>query len=98
MQISKVNFLLPRVKMNKLQNFEKKENNISFKQDINEDIITIIDYPEIMELKKFAKKCEDNVALKILRGSYIDSIFVKSQSDLIENKGEWLDITNYDNM
>lgn len=99
MKISCINFLLPKIQKNKIQNFEKKENSlISFKSDNKEDTITIMDYDEIKNLKNFAAKNKDNVALKIVRGSFIDSKLIKTQNDLLENKGKWLDITNYSNM
>ena len=55
---------------------------------------TIFGLEEILKLKDFALKCKDNVALKIIQGPICDLKFVKSQTDLIDNTGEWLDITD----
>ena len=46
--------------------------------------------------EKFIGK--DNVALKIIQGPICDLKFVKSQTDLIDNTGEWLDITDCDEL
>ena len=55
---------------------------------------TIFGLEEILKLKDFALKCKDNVALKIVQGPICDLKFVKSQTDLIDKTGEWLDITD----
>lgn len=59
---------------------------------------TIFGLQEIMRLKDFAIKCKDNVALKIVPSTVIDAKYVKSQTDLINNQGKWLNITDYDDM
>ena len=58
---------------------------------------TILGQKEISNLYKFAKEHKnDNIALKIFPSPLLDSKLVKTQTDLIRNTGEWLDITDYD--
>ena len=52
---------------------------------------------EIEKLNKFAKQHKtDNIAIKVFPTPLLDCKFVKTQTDLIRNEGEWFDITDYD--
>ena len=77
--------------------------NISFSAKKNQrkvnpyEKITIMGQKEIKNLYEFAKEHKnDNIALKIFPSPLLDSKLVKTQTDLIKNTGEWLDITDYD--
>ena len=59
----------------------------------------ILTNSEIKAIKRFADKDKtENVALAVVRNPLLDYIFIKRQTDLITGKGEWLDITDYDEM
>ena len=87
MQVSKIT--LPKVSFSAKKNNQSKDN--SYLRT------SIFGQKEIANLYKFAKEHKnDNIALKIFPSPLLDSKFVKTQTDLIKDTGEWLDITDYD--
>lgn len=86
MLISKI--LLPKISFSA----KKKQSQVN-----SYERTSIYGQKEIEKLNKFAKQHKtDNIAVRVFPTPLLDCKFVKTQTDLIRNEGEWLDITDYD--
>ena len=87
MKVSKI--LLPTISFSAKKNSQPQANPY--------EKISIFGQKEIENLNKFAKQHKtDNIAVRVFPTPLLDCKFVKTQTDLIRNEGEWLDITDYD--
>ena len=58
---------------------------------------TILGQKEIEKLYEFAKNHKtENIAMEIFSTRLLDCKYVKTQTDLNNGTGKWLDITDYD--
>ncbi|MBQ6516398.1 hypothetical protein IJI31_04395 [bacterium] len=93
MQVSAISFKGVGISRNINFNGAKSENDRFIGKPIEKN--TVLTFNEISDLYKFAKINKENVVLKVSYGPFMDSKSVKTQEDLIADKGQWLDITDY---